>query len=739
LCAASLAAEQVAPGALLHSARLDQGPSGGGPRAFFVETSPDFTSHSLWVTDGSPEGTRAVPGICDPGCATTPLLRGVADGTAFVVTFDPVTSAPTVTHTDGTATGSQVVYQGATLLEAAGLAGRRFVFVTGDFVAPFTLRHRLWASDGSAAVEIADLAAIDPQGTPRDLLADGERVWMVTDSGTSTRVLVSDGTAQGTEDLGSAPRSSSYWALTPAGLLVEDSVPGSGAAFWRFARGSSAPLRLVLPTADPLAGVAWIEPTPVGGILAVRDGDSVELWSTDGTLGGARQLDSGHPLNPEIYAPLSRHVAFFRERYYYFGGPDATRVDLVRFDPSTGSTDVVDTICQDDSGCSDLGHLHLTPTGEALLYPHKVGAGDYRLRRTRGGLGDSEDLFAGAAGVQPSVWIESAPQPFEGYALLSAFLPATGQQFWLTDGERSVRISSLPEGAYEFPDDSSPAPIARLGQKLIVATAGQPVAIWAADLGAVGGSCWPSSRSLCLQEGRFQLSARWRDFAGGTGEGIATTLTADTGHFWFFDPANVEIVAKVLDGRGVNAAYWVFYGALSNVEFTLEVVDSFSGEVRRYRNPSGTYASIGDTGGFGPFDSTTLPAAAEARPALPLSTSFAAEASDTCTPSATRLCLQQGRFAVEATWRDFEGHTGIGTAVPLSADTGYFWFFWDANVEVILKVLDGRPVNDKFWVYYGALSNVEYTLTVTDTLTGDVKTYFNPAGRFASVGDNFAF
>ncbi len=114
-------------------------------------------------------------------------------------------------------------------------------------------------------------------------------------------------------------------------------------------------------------------------------------------------------------------------------------------------------------------------------------------------------------------------------------------------------------------------------------------------------------------------------------------------------------------------------------------------------------------------------------------------ASGTCTPSATRLCLQQGRFAVEASWRDFQGNTGIGTAVPLSADTGYFWFFWDTNVEVILKVLDGRPVNDRFWVYYGALSNVEYTLTVTDTETGAVRTYFNPAGRFASVGDNNAF
>ena len=38
------------------------------------------------------------------------------------------------------------------------------------------------------------------------------------------------------------------------------------------------------------------------------------------------------------------------------------------------------------------------------------------------------------------------------------------------------------------------------------------------------------------------------------------------------------------------------------------------------------------------------------------------------------------------------GRTGAGRAVPLTADTGDFWFFGAENVEVVLKVLDGRPV-----------------------------------------------
>ena len=110
-----------------------------------------------------------------------------------------------------------------------------------------------------------------------------------------------------------------------------------------------------------------------------------------------------------------------------------------------------------------------------------------------------------------------------------------------------------------------------------------------------------------------------------------------------------------------------------------------------------------------------------------------------CQPGPTILCLNNGRFKVEATWKDFAGHTGAGQTLPLTGDTGAFWFFNSANIEVVLKVLDGRGFNGKFWVYFGALSNVEYTLTVTDTQTGKSKTYTNPRGRLASVADTGAF
>ncbi len=57
----------------------------------------------------------------------------------------------------------------------------------------------------------------------------------------------------------------------------------------------------------------------------------------------------------------------------------------------------------------------------------------------------------------------------------------------------------------------------------------------------------------------------------------------------------------------------------------------------------------------------------------------------------------------------------------------------------MVKVLDGRAVNNHFWVFYGALSDVQYTITVTDTQTGAVKVYSNTQGHLASVADVAAF
>jgi len=94
-----------------------------------------------------------------------------------------------------------------------------------------------------------------------------------------------------------------------------------------------------------------------------------------------------------------------------------------------------------------------------------------------------------------------------------------------------------------------------------------------------------------------------------------------------------------------------------------------------------------------------------------------------------------GRFRVEAAWRDFEGHTGQGHAVPLAGrpDTGLMWFFSPANVELTLKVLDGCALNQRYWVFVASGSTVQYSITVTDTAHGIAWTTEHESGKVPAL------
>jgi hypothetical protein len=59
---------------------------------------------------------------------------------------------------------------------------------------------------------------------------------------------------------------------------------------------------------------------------------------------------------------------------------------------------------------------------------------------------------------------------------------------------------------------------------------------------------------------------------------------------------------------------------------------------------------------------------------------------------------------------------------------------------MVVKAVAGCPLNDRYWVFAGGLTNVNVVMTVTDTQTGAVKTYINPQGTaFAPIQDTSAF
>jgi hypothetical protein len=108
-----------------------------------------------------------------------------------------------------------------------------------------------------------------------------------------------------------------------------------------------------------------------------------------------------------------------------------------------------------------------------------------------------------------------------------------------------------------------------------------------------------------------------------------------------------------------------------------------------------------------------------------------------CTPSDTVLCLDDNpgdrRFRVTATYHTAldGGLAGEGQAIPLAPlgvlRGGLFWFFSQDNPEVLVKVLNGCAINDHYWIYISAGTNVGYTVTVNDIAQPtNPKTYTNP-------------
>lgn len=122
----------------------------------------------------------------------------------------------------------------------------------------------------------------------------------------------------------------------------------------------------------------------------------------------------------------------------------------------------------------------------------------------------------------------------------------------------------------------------------------------ACEIGSVEvtGQCISGGPALCLNQGRFQVKATWTT-ATGNGAGKAAQLTDESGFFAFFDPSNVELTVKVLNGCGLGGHYWVFLSGMTNVGVTVTVTDTKTGQVKTYTNPlNRTFTTVLDTSAF---------------------------------------------------------------------------------------------------------------------------------------------
>ena len=120
----------------------------------------------------------------------------------------------------------------------------------------------------------------------------------------------------------------------------------------------------------------------------------------------------------------------------------------------------------------------------------------------------------------------------------------------------------------------------------------------------------------------------------------------------------------------------------------------------------------------------------------------------TCVPSSTVVCLLNNRFRVTINYiNQFANPPAPGTflgeklvAGVQNPDVATFGISSAKAIEVVVRIQDARPFGvPRFDVYYGGLTDLEYTVSVTDTQTGNSKSYRNPPGTVGGQVDRTSF
>jgi hypothetical protein len=210
-------------------------------------------------------------------------------------------------------------------------------------------------------------------------------------------------------------------------------------------------------------------------------------------------------------------------------------------------------------------------------------------------------LTAAARAGQPTASFTWAPvSPTSGSQVNFADLSSENPTTWLwnfgdpTGGALNTSTAQNPAFTYNLPGTytvtltvSNNDGNATTSHVLTVTDGGTPL-------------CHEDDGTLCVNGARFSVSADWTKPDGTTGSGHAVKLTDDSGYFWFFDAANIELVVKVLNGCAIgDGAYWVFAAGLTNVQVVLNVKDEKTGLVYTNTNPQGVaYEPVQDTAAF---------------------------------------------------------------------------------------------------------------------------------------------
>ncbi|HEX6085256.1 MAG TPA: NF038122 family metalloprotease [Thermoanaerobaculia bacterium] len=272
------------------------------------------------------------------------------------------------------------------------------------------------------------------------------------------------------------------------------------------------------------------------------------------------------------------------------------------------------------------------------------------------------------------------------------------------------------------------------------------------------GACVGSDTTVCLMNDRFRVTVDYlNQFANPPQPGklrtaklLAGVQNPDTATFGFGSAQNIEVVVRIQDTRpfGLNR-FDVYYGGMTDVEYTVTVQDMQTGTTRLYRNLPGMTGGGVDRTSFPTNGATTaIYAMVQGNSATRAPIVKPNVAPFTCSADANTTCLVDGRFAVKIDFlNQFANPPQPGSLLGAkllpgsqNPDTAIYGFGSAQAIEAVVRIQDARPFGlNRFDIYFGGMTDVEYTVTVTDSVTGMVRQYRNPPGSVGGGVDRQSF
>ena len=267
-----------------------------------------------------------------------------------------------------------------------------------------------------------------------------------------------------------------------------------------------------------------------------------------------------------------------------------------------------------------------------------------------------------------------------------------------------------------------------------------------------GGGCTNGGNQLCLAGTRYRVTVVAKDPSGNTGNGTASLQSDVFGYFTLPTLASAtdpQIFVKVLGP--VGPVPWVFYAGLTNLDYTVTVVDTQTGVLFNTYHvvpPLSDPRNLGANQSVGDYDVNGVSAHDPTQKSIQCAPTNVSSATTSATPgncpnNSTTLCLLN-RFTItlNAKVNNPTGATSVGNTLPGNNQFGFFTtpaIAGATDVQAFVKMLDATSFNGFYWVFLGGLTDFELNFTVTDTQNGRQKIYKKPAGSTCGWNDTAAF